>query len=604
MNSQFNRLIHLLYVPTMACNLGCRYCYLGNQTAGSVRSNGDTAETLSFALNAFLKAGVLPYNVSLHGGEPTILPPKQLDRLFNIISRHYLDHFDELNSRGYRKSTPHIKTNLFNFHKLYDLFVQHRVSISASIDLPLALHGKYRTTRTGKNWLPRTLENLRLLAKYPHSRKVSATLYGEHLADIDAIIADIRFLHDEIGFDMNNFNIMFGFESGLNRTALGSRMEIELKPAVETQQIALYNALKDQFSGSMLEEGFRRSWFEEFTPAYCTNAVNCGEKFMLLQGDGSVWSCVRGQGLEECSFGNILSDPVEDVLAAAKWKMAALHQQTGFSGDCRECSHLQHCHTGCPVVKLQQGSSKSYTCGLQKVIYKDNPACWPEAFSREEQKAVRRNYLARTHPALAVDEAAALPQREGLILTSELNAPANSLKELVAADPVLSELYSESCMFVQVNGERFPLRSQILSSGRVLHSFSHEDEIVLYIRRSIFDAHCDDTTRNTLHLQMLRDIRVIYGDEKREKQEHLFTHELFYRMLEPVSMDGEAFFKVAVTPLLRLHAGLFINGVLNNLFVTTGRLRAYHYQKQQANAFYHIQAINLPFQNLEFYWDE
>jgi len=39
------------------------------------------------------------------------------------------------------------------------------------------------------------------------------------------------------------------------------------------------------------------------------------------------------------------------------------------------------------------------------------------------------------------------------------------------------------------------------------------------------------------------------------------------------------------------------------LFVTTGQLREYHYQKQKNNAFYHIQAINLPFQNFEFYWD-
>jgi uncharacterized protein len=30
-------------------------------------------------------------------------------------------------------------------------------------------------------------------------------------------------------------------------------------------------------------------------------------------------------------------------------------------------------------------------------------------------------------------------------------------------------------------------------------------------------------------------------------------------------------------------------------------MREYHYAKQQKNAFYHIQAINLPFANIEFY---
>ena len=40
----------------------------------------------------------------------------------------------------------------------------------------------------------------------------------------------------------------------------------------------------------------------------------------------------------------------------------------------------------------------------------------------------------------------------------------------------------------------------------------------------------------------------------------------------------------------------------NNLFFTTTALRDYHYTKQKNNAYYHIQAINLPFQNIEFYY--
>ena len=37
-------------------------------------------------------------------------------------------------------------------------------------------------------------------------------------------------------------------------------------------------------------------------------------------------------------------------------------------------------------------------------------------------------------------------------------------------------------------------------------------------------------------------------------------------------------------------------------FFTTSSLRDYHYTKQKNNAYYHIQAINLPFQNIEFYY--
>ena len=40
----------------------------------------------------------------------------------------------------------------------------------------------------------------------------------------------------------------------------------------------------------------------------------------------------------------------------------------------------------------------------------------------------------------------------------------------------------------------------------------------------------------------------------------------------------------------------------NNLFVTTAALRDVHYTKQKNNAFYHMQAMDLPFQNIEFYY--
>ena len=40
----------------------------------------------------------------------------------------------------------------------------------------------------------------------------------------------------------------------------------------------------------------------------------------------------------------------------------------------------------------------------------------------------------------------------------------------------------------------------------------------------------------------------------------------------------------------------------NNIFFTTSSLRDYHYLKQKNNAYYHIQAINLPFQNIEFFY--
>ena len=67
-----SRFIHLLYVPTMNCNMSCRYCYLGENTV-ELKSDKGYLETLQFAVKKFRDADVIPFNISLHGGEVTTL---------------------------------------------------------------------------------------------------------------------------------------------------------------------------------------------------------------------------------------------------------------------------------------------------------------------------------------------------------------------------------------------------------------------------------------------------------------------------------------------------------------------------------------------------
>ena len=212
-SAKAKKFIHLLYVPTIYCNLGCHYCYLGKQTdTKSLQEDSQRAvETLSYALNYFSEENILPFNLSLHGGEVTAIPSATMSELFGMISKHYMTHYDELMGNGFRKQVPHMKTNLYNFDKHYELLVKNQVSISGSVDLPLLLHDKYRTTKTNKSTLPKIKQNISLLANYPHNKKLSATLFNEHFEHTQQVIDDIWYIHNELKFDMNNFNFMFGF---------------------------------------------------------------------------------------------------------------------------------------------------------------------------------------------------------------------------------------------------------------------------------------------------------------------------------------------------------------------------------------------------------
>ena len=68
-----------------------------------------------------------------------------------------------------------------------------------------------------------------------------------------------------------------------------------------------------------------------------------------------------------------------------------------------------------------------------------------------------------------------------------------------------------------------------------------------------------------------------------------------------MTSDKEGFYQVDLTNILKEYYPYLSKENPNNLFVTTSDLRDVHYQKQKNNAYYHIDAINLPFQNIEFY---
>ena len=208
MNTKF---IHLLYVPTMACNMQCRYCYLEDHTVDTLRG-GDCLKTLQYAIAKFREADVVPFNISLHGGEVTTLQEREFHDLIQYISRYYQDMRELITDAGFRVGRPHIKTNLYGLDRHIETIREFNVSISGSLDLPLSLHEKYRVTKGGEGTLERILDNIRLLEEIPNKKKVSATIFQEHFEQLDQIIEGIRFLDRNTCLDMNDFNFMIGFD--------------------------------------------------------------------------------------------------------------------------------------------------------------------------------------------------------------------------------------------------------------------------------------------------------------------------------------------------------------------------------------------------------
>lgn len=573
MNTKF---IHLLYVPTMACNMQCRYCYLEDHTVDTLRGE-DCLETLQYAIAKFREADVVPFNISLHGGEVTTLPKREFHDLIQYISRYYQDMRELITDAGFRVGHPHIKTNLYGLDRHIETIREFNVSISGSLDLPLSLHEKYRVTKGGEGTLERILDNIRLLEEIPNKKKVSATIFKEHFEQLDQIIEDIRFLDRNTCLDMNDFNFMIGFD--YNSCGLLHHMS-------EEEQLIFYRRMHEAFDGTNLDAGVNGAWFDEFGPEYCTNCDNCGEKFFLLERNGDIYSCVRGQKNEDFYYGNIYRDTVDTILKTAARKIFQNHNRQPFPEECARCGYLYLCKTGCPFVKNVYDSGKSYTCLLQQQMYRDRGYA-PDAFADETTyEYVTKMRLEEPEKYLPVKTSAEYP----------------ALEQIIAQDAKLQYIYDSGVFELDVDGDRYPLISQILRKSREIIYLTPISTVKLRMKKHMLQEECDYPENNALYLMLLSGDLVTYGDERRTKQRHIATHQIYKGVLDHSVDNEEEWYVYDISGLLREYAKEYATDSPNNLLVTTTELRDCHYRKQENNAYYHIQAINLPFQNIEFYY--
>lgn len=572
------KFIHLLYVPTMNCNMQCKYCYLEDNTIDE-KTKYKPLETLEYAVNKFKDSNIVPFNISLHGGEVTTLSKNDFTDIIKYISNYYDTNRELIQSNGFKIGTPHIKTNLYNIDKHIDTIKKYNVSISGSLDLPLSLHNEYRVTKGNGKTLDKIYKNIELLSKLPNHKKVSATIFKQHYNLIDEIVEDIKYLDKNTCLDMNDFNFMIGFDYNSNGI---------LTALTEDEQVELFNRMHKEFDGTNLDKGVNGAWFAEFGPEYCTNCNNCGEKFFLLEKNGDIYSCVRGQKNKDFYYGNIYKDSVEDIMNTARSKIFMIHNNIGFNEECSKCKYLYLCKTGCPFVKKLYNSNKSYTCKLQQELYKKDNNKYP---IDDDNDYTVYNYVSLMHP-----------QESNKYVPKEVNNNYPTLEEIISSDEKLKYIYDTNSYILKVDNTEYKLESQILKHKRDIVYITNNSDVSIYVKDNILDEECDYPESNTLYIMLLSGDLITYGDEGRTKQRHIMTHQVFKRVLANKKSDKEGYYKLDLLPLLKLYKDEYSKDKPNNLFFTTNALRDYHYTKHKNNAYYHIQAINLPFQNIEFYY--
>ena len=378
---------------------------------------------------------------------------------------------------------------------------------------------------------------------------------------------------------MNDFNFMIGFDYNSNGI---------LHHITEEEQVAFYNRMHQEFDGTDLDAGVNGPWFDEFGPGYCTNCDNCGEKFFLLEKNGDIYSCVRGQKNKDYYYGNIYTDSVEKILQTAQSKIFINHNKLPFNEECSKCGYLYICKTGCPFVKNTYKTNKSYTCLLQQQMYKDRGYLKDEY--NEEFVYHYVSTMRNTDPTKYIPESK--------------NTDYPSLTDIIEKDPKLKYIYADDVFILKVDNEEYRLSSQILKKSRDIIYITKNSKVTIYMKKRLINEECDYPDNNSLYIMLLSGNLVTYGDEGRTKQSHIATSQIYKCVLDNRPSDKEKYYAYDITSLIAEYKKELSKDNPNNIFFTTSSLRDYHYLKQKNNAYYHIQAINLPFQNIEFYYLE
>lgn len=149
-------------ITTLECNLSCRYCYEHSEPyrARMPRVAVNNAFTDNFAaceeyiscLSELARKNGRTVQIILHGGEPLLIAPNNLENLFAWIHRN-------------SDATIQVQTNgTLITQRIADLFHQYDVGVVVSMDGPPSIHDEYRKNAGGfgtYNMVMRAIDLLR-----------------------------------------------------------------------------------------------------------------------------------------------------------------------------------------------------------------------------------------------------------------------------------------------------------------------------------------------------------------------------------------------------------------------------------------------------------
>lgn len=339
------KVLKIVVAPTLECNFACKYCY-------EVPKIGIMSEKIQHMLIEFIgrrieQDGVQKLVIVWYGGEPLLA--KQViynisEKLIELCEQYNVQYSASIITNGYLIDSE--TADKFNICKIK--FAQ------ITVDGLKDIHNKRRILR----------ENIK-----------SGTY--------DTIIKNINVLNSKninvsirINVDINNYESIEEVVNQLSKEVNDKeKTSVYLGHVFEhTDGTKCYNEKclsKEEFSNckltsleSCVKYGFKRTIkksYPRLRPNYCSATL---ENSFVIDPDGNVFKCWNDISDINYSVGKIDKD-IQFNENINKW----IKYNSMDNEECRECSVLPICGTGCPREKIY--FNKQNTCEDIKFIIKD-----------------------------------------------------------------------------------------------------------------------------------------------------------------------------------------------------------------------------------------
>lgn len=325
--------LELILMPSMACNLACRYCYVLDK-----HSDVMDIELAKSAIRQVVAANdaAVPTRVYWHGAEPLMAG-----------LRFYRDICEWTRAEYGLDAIQHsIQTNgLLLNDEWYDFFIENHVTTGISLDGPPDLHNRWRVTRNGRGTFDLVFEKIMAARQKKLYFDVLCVVTRPTLDQADELW-DFFWQHKiDFGFEpVVPENEWMAQELGLDARAYGE-FAIHLfdrwffQPERRLRMVApLHHVLKAILSGGN---------------SVCTFSENCGRHYLTVDTAGDVYPCILFAGSPAAAYGNLRVDSLDVILTSSR-RQAVLTRRARNFAPCAGCRWLALCQGGCPYHAAKQ----------------------------------------------------------------------------------------------------------------------------------------------------------------------------------------------------------------------------------------------------------